>query len=1752
MRGQFKARRGTSIAAAALSFALVAPLAQPVAFAQEEKPAAESAQNPEAPKPPAEAPASNAEAYEDAIHSPGDPENKGTISGSVKEVVEIYKGFGKVQDAGKALEGVKVYAQWYEGRRSEHASPVYYTTTNAQGNFSLNMAPYTDAEGVERRFSADASVGETVPQRDQKREKIRVWAELPEDLASKYRLVHQPAAGIFPPTAITPGTQGDGVWSDNKVSEVKIQFAQKTQLPQHLPQDKWVESQGSGLYGSYQGRAFWNLDVASGALRHETVSKYDGKDVPAAGLQVVGSYLSDEAVKAINEYVKKNFAGKTLRGNGWTVDDEQGLQKWIHEQVAADPEGWIAETVKTTTDANGEFSLYWKGLWGNSWESTPGTLTPPADKLHTLASRDEGTFINGNKSSKHVNMDWSFVQILDKDGNVLPDNVGTLYPWSLGNWDGPNAGRDAEVFGGGGVEINKSDDKYLRWNIALYPAPLKFDVLEKNTYDNWARVGETVETLTTGLPIGEGLEYFIEWTNDAGEVVKTCGPVMPDADTAIASCAVKVPEGVKHGDVFTARLYQGKDNSGALLAQDAFAVTTSYLAYEPEDAKVGVAKDSTPKFDDPDTAPVEEKLESAEFFLNEEKLPEGVTADQVEVDPKTGVVTFTPKAGQEGKSFDIPVKMVDTAIQVPVYDDNADPVVDAKGNQVTRPRTIFHASATFNVVDKDNASFEPKYEHTLVTPDKPAESSPTFTDKDGNKTEAPEGSKFAVPEDFTAPEGYTVDFDENFENNGKITVTVDKDKLNGDTVEEFDVPVTVTYPDGSTDETSAPFYLDTDGDGKPDVDGGIKDEDGKVVVEGDDDDDNDGVTDKEEKDKGSNPKDEKSVPASVDTEKKIVVEGQETDPFDTAKDVPEDGEVTVKDLPGGLTVDDKTGKVTGTPEKISDWGKEEEEREVTVTVTITDKDGKKVAEDQKVITVQRDTDGDGTPDVTDTDDDGDGVSDEDEKTAGTDPKDSNSVPSTIADIADKSGTVGEPIDSFKIEVDNVPTDGSVKVEGLPDGVTYNPETGEVSGTPEKAGKSTVTVTVLDKDRKPVTGADGKPVTKTFEFDVKDKAVTPTPDTQDKDKYQPEYEGGEGNPGGTAEVPAPKFKDDKGNETTPPEGTTFDKGEGAPEGVEIDKDGKITVKVPGDATPGDKITVPVKVTYPDESTETVDVTVNVVKPDPSVKEGDNTTVPADGGEHTVGTVENPNGDEKGKLVDKDGNEIPGSNVEIDKETGKVKVTVPEGTDPQDAKVIITDGTGKDTIGEIDVNIVDPESDAANNVPNYGDRKNVEAGETEKSDPFEGKTDVPVKKATGTESDGSEAWTFNTAPKTGVVEAKAPSYDDVKKKIEAELPKIDSSWDKFKEIFTPYVRPSVTVDFVYNDGSKNDATAGFDLVGKDGKSLLDPDGDFDKDGISNKDEIEKGSNPANGDEIPDTEKPTVNPVKPGDTTISGKDDTPNSTIKVTLPNGTVVETETDKDGNWKVDVPAGVELKHGDKITVTDKSGKSTDVTVTDTAAPTVNPIKPGDKTISGKGDRPNETIKVTLPNGKVVETETDKDGNWKVDVPAGVELKPGDKITVTDGAHTVEAKVGIDTGKCVASAVGFGLPLIALLPLGLASQIQIPVLSDVAAQVDAQLKTVNTRIQQQAGVFNPEMARQAEQINAQLRTVGADLGMVAAGIVLIAAGILAGTVIYDNCNPNGPKSSVKDLELKGSSGKTMKLSSKGTAAPKTTAKPKKEQ
>ncbi|HFI0788082.1 TPA: YPDG domain-containing protein, partial [Streptococcus suis] len=161
---------------------------------------------------------------------------------------------------------------------------------------------------------------------------------------------------------------------------------------------------------------------------------------------------------------------------------------------------------------------------------------------------------------------------------------------------------------------------------------------------------------------------------------------------------------------------------------------------------------------------------------------------------------------------------------------------------------------------------------------------------------------------------------------------------------------------------------------------------------------------------------------------------------------------------------------------------------VEVPVVVTYPDGSKDVTTAKFLL---DTDADGTPDVTDTDDDNDGVVDTDENTDGTNSKDPNSIASSITPIDDQTGVVGEAITPITVTADKVPTGGSVEVTGLPDGVTYDSSTGEITGTPTTPGTSTVTVTVLDKDGNPVKDASGNPVTETFTF-----TVTPAPTQAD--------------------------------------------------------------------------------------------------------------------------------------------------------------------------------------------------------------------------------------------------------------------------------------------------------------------------------------------------------------------------------------------------------------------------------------------------------------------------------------------------------------------------------------------------------------------------------------------------------------------------------------------------------------------------------
>ena len=128
--------------------------------------------------------------------------------------------------------------------------------------------------------------------------------------------------------------------------------------------------------------------------------------------------------------------------------------------------------------------------------------------------------------------------------------------------------------------------------------------------------------------------------------------------------------------------------------------------------------------------------------------------------------------------------------------------------------------------------------------------------------------------------------------------------------------------------------------------------------------------------------------------------------------------INVSGLPAGVTFEKSTATISGTP-TVDNWGADEEERTTTITVTATD-EADNTSEETFDIIVQRDTDGDGIPDVNDDDDDNDGATDAEEIEAGTDSKDENDVP--------KEEPTPEPTPEPEPEVPEEPVKEEVPVE----------------------------------------------------------------------------------------------------------------------------------------------------------------------------------------------------------------------------------------------------------------------------------------------------------------------------------------------------------------------------------------------------------------------------------------------------------------------------------------------------------------------------------------------------------------------------------------------------------------------------------------------------------------------------------------------------------------------------------------------------
>ncbi|MDK8364867.1 Rib/alpha-like domain-containing protein [Corynebacterium sp. UMB10119B.1] len=1572
MRKSITARRGTSIAAAALSFALVAPLAQPVAFAQDNPPASA-------------APASSA----DKGAQQGEGKNKQVpnaifTKGGWRDFYG-YHGWAYINKDGRhddlssnnePLKGNVIYLQYVT--KNGEVSPTFYTTTDSEGRFSFDLSENVTNEVDAPPFWLAAGGV-----------RVRVWGENPDP--SKYSVV---AAGDFNSgryTSITDRVQESWNFTagpaGSRITNGRFVLEEK---PNHVgwlakPEKDWTRALDGETgeptvdgqfpyYGDFgaiksiahpnESMVWWETGESAGTLPGYYKYQPSRGDRAAGGIEIVASYLNDEVARQIDAWKNEN--------PNYTVEQERANQERIIKAYQDEHgEGsHIAETVVAPSKDDGTIYLPFKGTLGYSRDKANfGVNNVVSDEDWGKVADDyQNQWVNVFTGAslydvRHINTDYMYI-----------------YP-NIEGRDVKNSAFVANMFmnyGDQGTVIAGANMNGLQF--PLMTAQPIFDIPEYNSYDNKGRPGSKVTTKTSGLL--PNTEYAIRWYATAPDGTQTeikdamC-KIKSDDKGALESCDFQAPEDLKETTVYTAALVSVDPASGE--PSDRWEIADSFTAVVPEPLPLGsVGTD----FPDNDVTPLFKDLpdnmkEGAEPSYSANDLPAGL-----EIDPKTGKITGKPTT--PGTTEVIVTREVEVMVEqeVPVLDDDGKPVYENPDEQDPEKRVektekkLVPQKRKEQVVTKITVT-DTKLADGVVGEDYKQEVKPEGFDKLPQGYELKNGSikVEGLPEGLELKDGTIT---------GKPKKTVDASE------EKPNVTVTYTLVDQDGNETEHTDVVPLK----------VTDQAGKYDPQGQD----------QEVAKNSEPKAEDSI-ANKD-------------------ELPEGTKYTWKDAPKTDTSGDKKAVVVVTyPDGTTD--------EVPVTV--------KVAKDQAE---QFDPQGQDQEVAKNSEPKAeDSIANKDELPEGTKyawkeaPKtDTSGDKKAVVVVTYPDGTTDEVPVTVKVAKDQAeqfdpqgkdqtvetgkkpePKDNVKDADKLPKGTTFKYKEDPDTTT---AGDKPVTVIVTypdgSTDEVEATVKVEDPKTE----DPKPKPKPEQPKKSDADTYEPQVQDKT-----VAPNEVPEAKDHVTNVDELPEGTTFE-----------------YEQAPDTSTEGDK-PVTIVVTYPDGTTDKVNANVKVQKnatdADKNDPQGQNQKV------ETGGTP-----DAKGNI--KDADKLPKGTSFKYKET-------PDTSKPgvYDVTVVVTypDGSTDEVQTTITVG-----TDAERFVPEYDKVTGVPVdGEKNTNDPFG--TKAPVKSVEAKKPEGADKWAF-TPQDNGVLTAKAPSMTDVSDEFKAKLPELKSTdvekrWDKFFETFTPFARPAVEVGFTYEDDSTNSATANFDLIGKDGKSLLDPDGDFDGDGVTNEAEIKAGSDPAN-----DGEKP--------------------------------------------------------------------------DTTAPTVNPITAGDTKISGKGDRPNETIIVTLPNGKELEAPTDANGNWSVNLPKGVELKQGDKINVRDGhgnkAKTVTVAGKVNAGACAASAVGFGLPLIALLPLGLASQIQIPVLSDLAGQVEAQLKTANTRIQQQAGIFNPEMARQAERINAQLRTVGADLGMVVAGIALIAAGVLAGTFIYDACKPGGPSSSVKDLELKGSSGKTTKLSS----------------
>lgn len=173
-------------------------------------------------------------------------------------------------------------------------------------------------------------------------------------------------------------------------------------------------------------------------------------------------------------------------------------------------------------------------------------------------------------------------------------------------------------------------------------------------------------------------------------------------------------------------------------------------------------------------------------------------------------------------------------------------------------------------------------------------------------------------------------------------------------------------------------------------------------------------------------------------------------------------------------------------------------------------------------------------------------------------------------------------------------------------------------------------------------------------------------------------------------------------------------------------------------------------------------------------------------------------------------------------------------------------------------------------------------------------------------------------------------------------------------------------------------------------------------------------------------------------------------------------------------------------------------------------RPVDNSVRNSNNITNNTTNNSTSNGPVT-NNTNTDNSTHI-VNHGVKdgAAEGGKEGSNPGGGQPTKRGSLD-GKCTAALVGAASPLLLLMPLGLLTQVRIPGLEQLQAQINGAIQDANTQLQQGLGIFDEERAKRAAGINSALAGVDTRaLGTAAGSLALVAAGLVVGGSVWHAC------------------------------------------